>query len=126
MRWRFEHQKDPSHLAQIQKLTRFIHNVLPWSVQSDSFLCSYFEVLVHWQIKYGEVGWKERYYAEKFEAETEDDCERIRQDVVGYPTHNLVTVWLHRSSSSPPSPSAPPPLFFYFIFIFIRNHTSVE
>ncbi|EXB64360.1 5'-3' exoribonuclease 4 [Morus notabilis] len=33
------------------------------------------------KIKYGEVGWKERYYAEKFEAETEDDCERIRQDV---------------------------------------------
>ncbi|GMN44246.1 hypothetical protein TIFTF001_013438 [Ficus carica] len=34
------------------------------------------------KIKYGEVGWKERYYAEKFEVETEDDRERIRRDVV--------------------------------------------
>ena len=28
------------------------------------------------------MGWKERYYAEKFEVETEDDRERIRRDVV--------------------------------------------
>lgn len=28
------------------------------------------------------MGWKERYYAEKFEVGTEDDRERIRRDVV--------------------------------------------
>lgn len=30
----------------------------------------------------GEDGWKERYYAEKFDAETEDDRERIRKNAV--------------------------------------------
>ncbi|KAF8379132.1 hypothetical protein HHK36_028561 [Tetracentron sinense] len=34
------------------------------------------------KIKLGEEGWKERYYAEKFEAETEDDREEIRRHAV--------------------------------------------
>uniref|UniRef100_A0A2N9GM04 Xrn1 helical domain-containing protein n=1 Tax=Fagus sylvatica TaxID=28930 RepID=A0A2N9GM04_FAGSY len=34
------------------------------------------------EIKLGETGWKERFYAEKFKAETEDDRERIRSHAV--------------------------------------------
>ncbi|GFZ15990.1 5'-3' exoribonuclease 3 [Actinidia rufa] len=34
------------------------------------------------QVKLGEVGWKERFYADKFEAKTNDERERIRRDSV--------------------------------------------
>ncbi|KAF5481492.1 hypothetical protein F2P56_002136, partial [Juglans regia] len=34
------------------------------------------------KIKLGEKGWKERFYAEKFEAQTEDECERILRNAV--------------------------------------------
>ncbi|XP_059452712.1 5'-3' exoribonuclease 4-like isoform X2 [Corylus avellana] len=34
------------------------------------------------KIKLGEMGWKERFYAEKFEAESEDDRNKIQRDAV--------------------------------------------
>jgi hypothetical protein len=39
--------------------------------------------LLLWQIKLGEMGWKERFYAEKFKAESEDDRNKIQRDAVG-------------------------------------------
>ncbi|KAL6008304.1 hypothetical protein ACLOJK_033810 [Asimina triloba] len=45
------------------------------------------------QIRLGEEGWKERYYAEKFEVQTEDDYKRVRKHagygskLVFYPYH---------------------------------------
>lgn len=34
------------------------------------------------QIKLGDEGWKERYYAEKFEAKSEDERDTIRRNAV--------------------------------------------
>ena len=50
-----------------------------------------FKFLLLWQIKLGETGWKERFYAEKFKAETEDDRERIRSHAVRKSTMKLIS-----------------------------------
>ncbi|KAL3837985.1 hypothetical protein ACJIZ3_022576 [Penstemon smallii] len=34
------------------------------------------------KVKLGEDGWKERYYSEKFEVQTNDDCEKVKKDAV--------------------------------------------
>lgn len=43
---------------------------------------SYLKVLVSSQIKFGEEGWKERYYAEKFEVKTKSDFEKMQKHLV--------------------------------------------
>lgn len=50
-----------------------------------------FKLLLLWQIKLGETkGWKERFYAEKFEAETKDVCEKIRRHAVRKSTMKFI------------------------------------
>lgn len=43
---------------------------------------SYLKVLISWQVKLGEEGWKKRYYAEKFGVETESYFEETRKQLV--------------------------------------------
>ncbi|XP_062153291.1 5'-3' exoribonuclease 4-like isoform X2 [Alnus glutinosa] len=51
-------------------------------VQTPSHCTSIGANAVEDKIKLGEMGWKERFYAEKFEAESEDDRKRIQRHAV--------------------------------------------
>ncbi|KAI8556842.1 hypothetical protein RHMOL_Rhmol05G0287000 [Rhododendron molle] len=53
------------------------------------------------QVKLGTVGWRERYYKEKFGAETKEDRERTRKEVVQKYTEGLCWVLLYYFSGVP-------------------------
>ena len=61
-----------------------------WSFSCYVVTFFLFSFLLLLQIDYGEEGSKERYYAVKFDAATEEDRERIRRDVVMKPSFNLL------------------------------------
>lgn len=44
------------------------------------------------QVKLGERGWKERYYAEKFEAQTPEDMRKISRDVVSFSKYQHIVL----------------------------------
>ncbi|KAG5550408.1 hypothetical protein RHGRI_015384 [Rhododendron griersonianum] len=53
------------------------------------------------KVKLGTVGWRERYYKEKFDAETKEDRERTRKEVVQKYTEGLCWVLLYYFSGVP-------------------------
>ena len=87
----------PSNSASISTNTE-VDKVYTWDasryycISVWTILCSWFKILFIWQIKFGEEGWKNRYYAEKFEAKTEDDREKVRRDVVREAGYGLFTL----------------------------------
>ncbi|XP_008784687.2 5'-3' exoribonuclease 4-like isoform X2 [Phoenix dactylifera] len=69
-----EQNKASSWTRNLQKSTKFFSKNLLNSKKSD--------LVIHDQVKLGEEGWKERYYAEKFEVKTDDSREKLKKHSV--------------------------------------------
>ncbi|XP_058214952.1 5'-3' exoribonuclease 3-like isoform X2 [Rhododendron vialii] len=75
-----------------QKLKKYIRD------RSDLFKNGSFALD---KVRLGMVGWRERYYKEKFDAETKEDRERTRKEVVQKYTEGLCWVLLYYFSGVP-------------------------